>query len=304
MGRWYVKAGIIILCLVGAEKLLGYACKQMVAHQKSGEYFLLYNRVIKSQPELVFVGSSRCAGHYNSDSLSRWMRKPVINDGAQGIGLAYYNGILAMLIENNPKLKTVVLDLRPIELSLPPEAGELQRLYTLLPYSGQLREYIERESPNEKYKLALSSLYPFNGKIIELIKGMKSGKKDQNVTGFTPYIRHENMLPEYNVPTEGNLLSSNFRLLDQFVATCKKHNVKLMIAVSPFYGNVKQTKTLPFLKKYCQQNNIEFHDYSSDISFLSKQNLFFDFNHLNGSGANLYTKKFYEEVLSLESAKR
>jgi hypothetical protein len=99
---------------------------------------------------------------------------------------------------------------------------------------------------------------------------------------------------------EAKLGPETLFLFEKFIAECKKQNTKLIFVYAPEYieGQIftkNKDQVLSLYSNYSHKYNIPFYDYSNDaISYQKKY--FYNTNHLNKTGAELFTTKLIDTL--------
>ena len=103
-------------------------------------------------------------------------------------------------------------------------------------------------------------------------------------------------MKRYEVKIDPNIIL----LFDKFINECKSQNIKLFFVYTPEYIEGQEfvknrDVVMSILAKFSKQYHIPFYDYSNDaLSFQKKY--FYNANHLNKTGAELFTHKLIDTL--------
>ncbi len=86
----------------------------------------------------------------------------------------------------------------------------------------------------------------------------------------------------------------------QYIKSSKQKGINLILVYPPTYHEAhslikSRDATIKLYEQIAIENNVLFLDYSSDQSFRSKD-LFYNSQHLNKKGAELFTKKLCSDI--------
>jgi hypothetical protein len=218
------------------------------------------------------------------------------NCGIDGQGLAFsYIQIYETLKRYHPKL--VILDLSPNIFFDP---GSMQKLNVLLPYKQKdvvIKNLLTNGSMLENAKF-LSKIYPYNGTAYSLISAFIHSFEPDNKNGYVPIsgtIDTSKLKLKETIYANDNqfeLAKRQIFFLFKIIEECNNNHIKLMLIVSPIFQVSENDKE--FIKKLnhlCSGDSslVQFEDYSNDIDFRYRKNLFQDNLHLNDNGAKQFS---------------
>lgn len=261
--------------------------------QSSGEIAKMNYQIEYSDYDCYILGSSRAVHHYNPFIIKDSLRFSTYNAGCDGQGISYADGLLNAIIDRHLP-KVVILECGQIELA----NNWLEKMSTLKPYYKEhpklLTIAMKINGSTEKLK-CISSFYRFNSKFFQVLKAYALGSED-NSYGYEPFNSKVIEYLSYNKDTkEIYELGDNAKsVLEDFVKTCKRNNIRLVAFCSPVlydYSEVSQN-----LNEVFKELDVPFYDYSNDTTFINHNELFGDFVHLNSEGADIYTKKIIKDL--------
>lgn len=289
--KWFLVAGLII----AADKMGGWMLRMAEQRQKSGPEWASNQKLFQAPVQTAILGSSRAQGHYSDTTIERISGKRTLTFGVPGTGLIYQYFQLLMLESRAQKIENVVLDFKPYELSEPVDYDELIFGFPMIHNSKAAVRFIHEQMPKEKWKM-LSSLYPYNNRVPQLIQGLFPGK--QLLTGFKGH--GEKRFPvKRSVLKEEKIYPDAVRWMDSIIALSKKNQWRLMVVVSPYYGDITSSESIRLMKSTCSKQGIECIDYSGpENSFSASEDWFVDDRHLTTAGALAFSSDFAKHHLN------
>ena len=253
----------------------------------------------KANEQLIILGSSRANHHYVPTVFSDSLRVSAYNAGRDQQGILYHYCVLKNVLARK-STRLVILDLLPDEFAYNPTT--YNALSELLPYYNshkELRPIINMRSYFEEYK-SLSSLYRYNSLISTIIVNNILTRKDTSVQGYLPLGKKWKGSPKnVDVKPDDLLDSVKIKIFESFLSDAKNAGVKVFVFVSPRYEKTTTiTSSIRKAKEICDRSSVVFNDFSQDKYFLERPDLFQNANHLNDTGAGLYSRQIASEIKS------
>lgn len=105
-------------------------------------------------------------------------------------------------------------------------------------------------------------------------------------------IKHENIDETINPPEK------NIKYLEKIIQLAKENNIQLIFIKAPAIYSEERYKSLNYIKKIANKNEIKFFDYIRDIDKLNLdfQEDFFNAGHLSKTGSEKFTIHFLKEL--------
>ncbi len=294
--KYIYKIIAILVIVILVDKLSGTILNKLYQSCKTGICYQENYIMRKTNQDVLFFGSSRAAYHYNSKIIKDTLNMSVYNSGREGTGIYYHYGVLLSTIKRyTPKVIVLDLDYRDIY--------ECEGLFGLDILKEQAPFY-EKVSPEFDSLLVLSSgmkqkiklqsnLYKYNSKFFRILTGNLVSKSDNNL-GFRGIEGNynENIKPlEFKLKIDNNKIKT----INKFIKKTKSKNIKLIIAISPYY--IKMPKNLFYpLEQIANTNKIKIISHIQDSIFITNKNMFNDTFHLNLKGANIYSSIFASDL--------
>jgi lysophospholipase L1-like esterase len=275
--------------------LLDFSIGKLLQHfyftTSSGSQARLNYSIERTHADLLIMGSSRAAHHYNPKIFEDSFKLSAYNSGTVGQDIIFNYAVLKCILKRYTP-KVVVLDIIPGEFSI--KQKPYDKLSSLLPFyknHPEIHDIIELRGKSEHLKL-LSQIYPYNSLILNIIGGnLESMKKKKgDIQGYVPLynIYKGKMDVSQNKPYKLDSLKLHYYEL--FIHECNKRKINLFIVCSPTYQQYLNTDySILAAKKMASQNNIKFYDCINDTPFINHATWFYDDFHLNDTGATVFS---------------
>lgn len=297
--RFVFKATFFFCLVIALDLLIGRTLEHFYYTQTSGLQYRTTYSIERTHADLLVFGSSRANHHYVPEIFEKGLKMSYYNVGRDGSFILYHYAVLKGILKRY-KPKIIILDFNANEFSRDPNSYD--RLSCLLPYykrHPEMKPTIELRSRTEKYKL-LSSIYPYNSSIFTIAIGNteRNKRRKQDDKGFIPLHGNWNQqLDNFKIADNGfdTVKVNRYR---SFINDCLLNKIKLYIAVSPFFGkNYNKDRSIQEAQNIARTMRVDFFDFSADSEFLNNQSLFSDKDHLNNTGALIFSNKITTEIL-------
>lgn len=248
-----------------------------------------------TEADLLVFGSSRALHHYNTKLIQDSLNITAFNVGQGGQNI-YYHNLLLETILSRYRPKTIILELFYIDFEETSSNWNKEKLAVLLPFSKKhetVHNAFMTIDPNHRFKM-FSHIYPFNSEVYRIARN-NFAPYHNSFNGFMPIAAQSNLdLNEQplKIKSDASLDSNKVAEVESFITSCLNADIDLKIVVSPSYcfyekGN-RYEKFIVYLKG---KFPIEVYSFQNDAFFSGHPELFKDVNHLNSTGANLFTKR-------------
>jgi hypothetical protein len=282
--------------------------------KKSNKYaekeYPTWNAIIdgKVNSDILIYGNSRAWVDFNPTMISDSLHISAYNLGIDGHGFKLQYLRHRMLLKNNNKPKIIIVS---VDIFILNNRKELYNSEQFLPYMLWNREIksatIDYDGFNSlDYDLPLIRYYGktealetairfFSGHLSNPVCRVK-GYQGRNESWNTDFDKAKLNMKKY----EAKLDPETIILFEKFLAECKKQNIKLIFVYAPEYieGQIftkNRGEVISLYTNYSHKYNIPFYDYSTDaISYQKKY--FYNTNHLNKMGAELFTTKLIDTL--------
>ena len=241
--------------------------------------------------EVLILGSSRAAHHYNSKIFEDTLSATTYNAGMEGNGIlmasAFYD---AALKTHKPKL--IIYEFTP-QYYLQ-KNDNLQYIKRLNPYFDreEVKNLVSTISPLENVKMQ-SSLYRLNSYLLGFVANLILNRETNGYNGYSPLEGEITYEPQ--MPDEKNFETDSLKLLifEDFIKKVKKDRIRMIFTMSPIYDYPYNNENLRIL---AQKYDIPVLNHIQDTLFIRNKHLFYDRTHLNNLGADSISKIITHEI--------
>lgn len=294
-----LKLFTLFLILFVLDFVLGTILEKLYFKQRNGELYRITYSIDKTHEDILVFGSSRAEHHYHPEVFQKRLNLSFFNTGLDGEHILFHYALLKGALKHYTP-KVVILDFVAGEFKINRECYD--KISNLLPYyesHPELRELIQLRGPYEKYKL-LSKVYPYNSEILQILQGVHSSSKPshQEEDGYFPLYNHETARTrKITYPASYPIDSIKLKIYESFLRDCKKAGTELFVICSPYYVDAQNEEySIRLAKELAKKYNVDFLDFSQDPQLSKNMVLFSDPNHLNDSGARIYTNMVIDSI--------
>lgn len=303
MRKIFIKLTIIFALLLVIDRSLGsFIANKIYAKVYSGECGGTLNYLLekKKNVDLLIIGSSRAKYQIDPALLSFKKNLRTYNAGISGRGGIIYNSILTeIILKNGVKPGYILLQTDPGLFIKVKDENLLKETIGLYPNYGKserLGYYIQKAGFSEQVAL-LSKLYPYNGKMLNLIYNYS---KRQSVKDNNGFITLNNTMDTTREIVRANLIyqdnefsETKVEALKSIIQVCKKYGTTLVVVYPPTYSNCDYNASDVYkLNKIIQlEGGCSVVDLS-DINKVPKLQSYLNWNdarHLNYKGAREFS---------------
>lgn len=286
-----------IICFLVVIMLLdicyGFVCNYLIVHSEGGLTEKIYRISSSPDAELVIMGSSRAAHHYNTKVIEDSLGISVYNAGFEGNGIITAYGFLVSILKYH-KPKCIIYDLSGYDIQVDDNTKYLNLLKECYSNEQQLIfADIDKLSP---YKL-LSSFYRYNSNFPRFIRDCYR-PNEVFPSGYQPLYGEMKTNAEGRILSKPKLDPKKHEYLNKFISLCKAENIKLLFVVSPSYKNSYGCEFWSSVKELCESEHIQFLNFENMEALSDNHLYFFDSVHMNNAGASAYTDYFIKKVLN------
>jgi hypothetical protein len=250
--------------------------------------------------KLVIIGSSRALVHFDTRILDSVTGLASYNYGLNAASIKTCFNTISYVLHYQKQAKLVLLniDYNLFDLSTDPYKDAYY-----YPFEKNMPGFLTSDNGSNKFLHRLTvfdiSLYDDYTKYAALDGWLRPHRKlEGSFNGYTP----NNDFTDFKIPvvnpsqkTNITLSDSGFKQLNDIINLCKKEQVQLALLVSPYYKGcfpdvyfTNYYSIIEAVKQTAIKNKVVFIDYSA-LPSLSDKKYFYNCNHLNTTGAGLYT---------------
>ena len=292
------KFSVFFVLVFALDFSIGFILRKIYFSQKSGWDFRTTYVINEVKSDVLILGSSRAAHHYNPSIIEDSLKLSTYNGGRDGCTVFYHYALLKSVLKRyHPKV--IVLDVMPLEFEQDQNAYD--RISALLPYYDshpEIRPICLLRGKFERFKL-LSKMYPYNSKLFSSITTLFNLKRKINESQLKGYLQLNNIYDGSANPTTiyaNNIDTAKVTYFKNFINTCRSEHVKVIVSVSPLYIKMRNnSKSIEIARNFCNDTHTPFLDYTKATGFEDRK-LFSDYNHMNGTGATKFTEIFISKI--------
>ena len=253
--------------------------------------------------DILLFGSSRTQHHFNTKIIADNSGVSVYNLGSGGQNIFYHYAILkSILARQTPQI--IVLHIETIDIYITPATWDKEKLSVFYPYckrNEQVHEIINLRSNYEPYKL-FSNLYRYNS-VLASIAMLKIFYNDTEVAfqnGGYVSIPEENLYKGTFSAVENEFVQEidplKIEYINKFISLCKTNNIECVLVISPWFADFSTNRDfVDTVRELSLSYSIPFLNYINDEEFM-KADYFKDQKHLNGKGADIFSRKFVSDI--------
>lgn len=290
MKKFILKILLLFAIVAVGDVIFGICMDHVYKSVKSGGQGRSNHIANEVKADIVVFGSSRAIHHYNTLLMQDSLGMTTYNCGEEGNGILLDYGRLLMLKKRyTPKI--IIVDITPsFDLLKSSDGLNMEWLRPFYDYDG-IKELFHDFDSNERYKM-LSSTYKYNSFFFMRIASYLSGNElVEKENGFIPTKgfmnpKKKNILKD--LPIEYDSLKVEY--LQKFISLA--NDSKLYFIISPVWYDLrtKRAEETKLLKDICEEKDIPLIDFTYDTKYIGNDSLFLNGTHLNGKGADEFSK--------------
>jgi len=293
---------LVLILLIGVlDLVIGSLVEYLFFRQGNNWYSATTYAINEADEDILIFGSSRANHHYIPEILSSKTGFSCYNAGCDGQSLFYDYALFKSVLARR-KPEKVILDLSKFTLYF--DQYHYDRLSHLYPYyrdNADLRQVVDLKDRSGRY-VRLSKLYTYNSTILVILKSFVRPRTDEN--GYIPYP-NDHMMDSSEISNdslgidmylgymaEERLDENKINILNRFIDEAYQAGVDLYIIESPYFFLQKDTdnESLMKIREILEEKKARYFNFSNHEIFSLDPELFGDGQHMNQSGAEIYSK--------------
>ncbi|HZX96131.1 MAG TPA: hypothetical protein VFE90_16540 [Myxococcales bacterium] len=308
-----------ILLVVALDAGIGLALDGLYRRTLTGERGGLTNQALSKDADVLVLGSSRAQYHFMPSVLHRRLGVRAFNAGLKGHDFLYAALLYDLWQRAHRPAKAVLLQM-DME-SLLEREQETAALEILAPYIGQserVRDVLYAAGPFKRVEY-LSKSYRYNGKLLSIAKnafvspdptfdGFMRGAGIMDPAGELGSARHgllDVYAPKASEEVAVTLARQSWsalklRQLDDLIAAAAQRGTRLFLVHSPLYGQSHAAHDIwtgRLRQLIAGKPGVELIDLCDVTTpVFARPELYLNFNHLNGPGAEIFSGLLAEEL--------
>jgi hypothetical protein len=300
------KAFIYLICVTAALYGLRYLHWKGLLMQKQG-YYANYRTAFleKNKFEILFLGSSRAANHYNVPLFDSLTGTNSFNLSVSGANTQVSFAILKAYLVNSvaPKQIFYETDIHNLDVNTH-DIMEFNNFFPFFKNKTLLQEFNAIDPrmkhfycnayyswPYTGYRNISTSVRCWFGHVTKMDQRMRKGYFYDNIH---PALVFSPTKP-YNVSIER--INGNY--LDSIILLCKTKSIALTLVTSPMFAGGKidltnKDQIVAQINRIVKKNDLTYWEMSSR-PYCDQRHLFVNHFHLNHVGARIFTMEFAEK---------
>lgn len=282
---------IVAFVDVSLGKIFHYLQWNIAGGRTGKEYYACK----KANEDILIMGSSRAAHHYDSQIISDSLGMSCFNAGEDGNGIIMQYGRWKMISERyTPKL--IIYDICSIyDVE---ENDNMAYVDRLKPYCGDqaVRDYVTGLYPLERLKL-FSKMYCYNYKFFEILSDCRSTY--DLVNGYSPLEGHMlQSIADRPMVKKNNLKEDNIKIkyLENLIKEADQKGTSIVFAISPSWrGGQYDISAFSTIIELAERYSIPFYNYIGS-SICNNADYFKDSYHLNKKGASFFSQDLSRQL--------
>lgn len=303
MAKFIKKVLLFFAMIAIIDIACGFGYGFLRAHAKGGDTQKNYYISEQCCDDILILGSSRAARHYDSRVFEDSLGMSCYNCGEPGCGIITAYARYGM-IEQRYKPKLVVYEITP--------GFDYFKTDDYSKYLGRIRQYsykqpvyqinLELGDKFERYRL-VSNMYRNNSFLVQTVKDYFITKEYDK--GYEPLygLLNKEAQQEHIQSACYEIDSVKFSYIERLIIELQKEDLALCFMVSPRYINqesasIRSLEYEPIIK-LCDKYNVPFynHIYVEEIS--NSCEYFQDSGHMNKKGSTIYSKYIVKDLNNL-----
>lgn len=290
-----------MVIMVFVDVFIGYAFKEMRKMPKSGITHKNYYISEELRDDVIILGSSRAARHYDPAIIGDTLGLTCYNCGEPGCGIVTAYARFQMILQRHrPKL--VIYEITPgydyfVSDPYSKYLGALRRDAYKEPVKKVFKDFGDQLMPLR----LLSSLYHANSCLVENLMDIVSPASDD--LGYAPLV---GTLPagaaavyQRKHSTEVDTLKLSY--IQKLIDDAKNEHIAICFVSSPRYGIPSEEDVYDFqvVRDICAENHVPYLDYYYTEGISDNHRYFQDTNHLNIEGARVFSSLISRQVKNI-----
>jgi len=246
--------------------------------------------------ELLILGASRGVYDYNTVMMADSLKMSCQSISMEGMSvISQYISVKKAVAEG--KTKVIIYDLSAGQLSDDWVENQTSTYYPFYWKNDDVRAFVDEQQGAKMKFLLASSFIQYNSTLYDILyTGYIRKTEDKNGYIALPYRGKEfKVNAEDNSDGQLEINPTGERYLQQIVDVCKNNSIRLILCDSPRAYSKRQVFD-DYLVNFAKSNDIEFWNYSNYEPIMSDMRYFVDPVHINGPGADLFTKAIIKRL--------
>jgi len=263
----------------------------------------------KINSDIVIYGSSRAWKHLSPKIITQKTNISAYNLGIEGHNFWLQNLRHEILLKKNKKPKLIIFSVDIFTLQKNKDLYNSEQFLPYMLWNNQIEETTISYNGFNRFDYNMP-LIRYYGKYKEVVKAVSvflkptnnkikrvNGYQGQNKKWSDDFSKAKLKMNKYKI----SLDEKTVVLFEKFLKDMNEEGVKVVFVYTPeFIEGQKfiqgRKELISLYSKFSKQYNIPFYDFSKD-AICYRKDFFYNSNHLNKEGAELFTRKFVDTLL-------
>lgn len=301
MVKYLKKIALFFALIAVIDIACGFGFDVLKKHAKGGETRKNLYIAEECEDDILILGSSRAARHYDPNVIEDSLGMTCFNCGEPGCGIITAYARYQMIAERH-KPKLVIYEVTPNYdfLNSDDYSKYLGRIKQYSDNKSVKRLFVELKGVSEGYRL-FSNLYKNNGFFLDNVSDLLITKEINK--GFNPLYGVLNTNIQQRPSDEHlDLDGLKFSYMAKLIEELKKDSIAVVFMVSPKYMSLEEAnKALAEYKpiiNLCEQYNVPFFNHLYMEGLSDNSFMFQDYGHMNVNGVSKFDKVVCAELMS------
>lgn len=282
----------IIVFLLTADFLLGICSRYYLKnYQLTGRYKPLDKLIKEVNTDVILIGNSAILNSLDPQIIEDSLSMTCYNGGIVGQGIDFSETIMDCILQRHTP-KMFVLGMRPEEMGS--NIGE--GIYDVLkPYYKMGYKSIDdhfNQSDSFEHILLQSNLIRYNTIWVRVLLYMFFDNTNYQDNGFMPNNIPSNLPELKTIEKCETPLESKLKCIERIIIKCRERNIGIFICFPPVLMTFEKNPIpcVKAVKNLCTKYDVPCLIDYNNVFFSQHPELFYDNEHVNKNGAELYSK--------------
>ena len=263
----------------------------------------------KINSDIVIYGSSRAWKHLSPKIITQKTNISAYNLGIEGHNFWLQNLRHKILFKKNKKPKLIIFSVDIFTLQKNKDLYNSEQFLPYMLWNNQIEETTISYNGFNRFDYNMP-LIRYYGKYKEVVKAVSvflkptnnkikrvNGYQGQNKKWSDDFSKAKLKMKKYKI----SLDEKTVVLFEKFLKDMNEEGVKVVFVYTPEYIEGQKfiegrKELISLYTKYSEQYHVPFYDFSND-AICYRKDFFYNSNHLNKVGAELFTRKFVDTLL-------
>ena len=300
--RFVIKSLVFIGLCIFFDWIVGMVFRGLenYAEKRNPENMVAEYTMWDVNSEVVIIGASEAQHSYVSSIIADSLDMSVYNCGEDGQFFYYQNAMVNGVLDRY-KPKAIIWSINPSYLSHNELAKE--RISALKPFcreNSYCKDMLQLKSKYEKIK-TLSSCYVYNSQLVSYILCSIKDLGNHDLAGYVPIQTNKTIDGPKFLDYIANVDDEVVNIFNNTLKRAKENQINIVFVFTPAFTIDDYSKIDSYLKLKAVLNQYQYtliEEFYHDKTLMQKE-YFKDKDHLNHTGARIFTSMLAHRIKSL-----